>query len=83
MDQSIAQKFNMLRTKMFRWLELALPATSPQYSLLGVHLEILDLRMPKRPRNGPRSKKKAKSTTDAWQCNRQDYFDFCGGKGRI
>lgn len=57
MDQSIAQKFNMLRAKMFHWLELALPATSLQYSLLGVHLEILDLRMPKRLPNGPRSKK--------------------------
>lgn len=74
MDQSIAKKFNMLRTKMFRWLELALPTTSLQYSLLGVHIEILDLRMPKRLRNGPRSKKKVKSTTDASQGNQSGLF---------
>ena len=41
MDQSIAHKFNVFRTKMFRWLQLALPATSLQYSLLEVQLEIL------------------------------------------
>ena len=58
MDQSIAKKFNMLRTKMFRWLELALPTTSLQYSLLGVHIEILDFRMPKQFEMAPEAKRK-------------------------
>lgn len=82
MDQSIAQKFNVLRTKMFRWLQLALPATSLQYPLLEVQLEILGLL--KLLRKGPRSKKTVKCTTQTpGKAASHYYFDFRGGKGGI
>ena len=82
MDQSIAQKFNVLRTKMFRWLQLALPATSLQDSLLEVQFEILGL--PKLLRKGPRSRKTVKSTTRTpGKAASHYYFYFCGGKGGI
>ena len=82
MDQSIAQKFNVLRTKMFRWLQLTLPATSLQYPLLEVQLEILGLL--KLLRKGPRSKKTVKCITQTpGKAASHYYFDLRGGKGGI
>ena len=67
---------------MFRWLQLALPATSLQYFLVEVQLEILGL--PKLLRKGPRSKKIIKSTTRTPSKTASHYyFDFFGGVGGI